>query len=114
LDAIEEITSILGPSLREKDEQKKLEMRAVLSSTTLPNWFSMLDKYLANLGDSYSVGSSLTIADLKISVLVKWIKSGVLDGISGEIVDPFPRLVKVNELVQEDERVKAYYASKAK
>jgi hypothetical protein len=99
-------------------------MRAVLASTTLPNWFSMLDKYLANLSDSYCVVSSLTIADLKLSVLVK---SGVLDsifllflfllpcpfhlnliyffaGIPGEIIDPFPRLVEVNE--QEDERVK--------
>lgn len=67
LDAVEEITSLLGPSLREKDEAKKLEMRAALVSTSLPQWFSLLEKHLASLGgDSYAVGNSLTIADLKV------------------------------------------------
>jgi glutathione S-transferase len=66
LDAIEEIGSALGPTMREQDEQKRLAMRQALATTTLPTWFSMLDKHLANLGATFCVGSTLTIADLKV------------------------------------------------
>lgn len=88
-------------------------MRKVLSSTTLPAWFSQLDAHLAKLGDSYAVGSALTIADLKLAVLVNWFKGGVLDGIPADLTDAYPRISKIHQLVQSDERVKAYYAAKS-
>ena len=113
LDAIEEVSSALGPSMREKDEAKKLAMRAELAANVLPMWFGNVEKYLcAQNSEGWAVGSSLSIADLKIYQVVKWIKSGTLDGIPGSILDAYPRTTSIFECVANDERVKAHYGNK--
>eukprot|EP01126_Amoeba_proteus_P052260 TRINITY_DN6295_c0_g2_i1.p1 TRINITY_DN6295_c0_g2~~TRINITY_DN6295_c0_g2_i1.p1 ORF type:complete len:154 (-),score=29.33 TRINITY_DN6295_c0_g2_i1:65-526(-) len=113
MDTCEEIISALSPSIREKDAEKRKDLRAVLASTTLPTWFTNLDKYLASIGGEFAVGSSLTIADLKLFPIIGWLKSGILDGLPTNLLDPYVHVNRVFEKVQNDDRIKAYHASKS-
>ena len=45
IDAATDITNIVSPTIREKDEQKKIEDRLLLKNKLLPRWF----KYLENI-----------------------------------------------------------------
>jgi hypothetical protein len=57
----------------------------------------------------------LTVADLKCYLLVRWLKSGVLDHIPADIVDQHaPLLAKHLERVENHPEVAAYYAARRK
>jgi len=114
LDALEETSSTFGPSFREQDPEKKKAMREALLATTLPQWVGNIEKHLAALNASgWSVGNSISIADLKLFQLVQWIKSGTLDHIPTTFSDAYPRITAIHTAVGEHDKVKAYYAAKA-
>ena len=53
----------------------------------------------------------LSVADLKVFVLIRHLKSGVLDHVPADLPDRVaPKLVEHYERIKNDPRVKAYYA----
>ena len=59
-------------------------------------------------GGRYFAADRLSVADLKVFVLIRHLKSGALDHV---LPDRFaPKLVEHYERVKNDPRVKAYYA----
>ena len=90
LDAAAQITSLVNPSMSEKDPTKRAAMREELGQETFPHWLSLLEKRMGS-GD-YLVGDSLTVADLAIWRLMGWLTGGVLDGIPNDLLKPHSRL----------------------
>lgn len=69
---------------------------------------------LLTRGGSYFADGQLTIADLKVFVLTRWLGSGGLDHIPADFVGSVaPNLVEHADRVESDPVVKAYYASRA-
>jgi len=115
LDGTEDIILKLTPSLVEKDEEKKKQMRESLIATAtgdLTKLWGNLEKTLAVHKSKYAVGDHPTVADLKIFTLVRWFKSGKLDHIPKEWIDQFTHVVQIFAAVNELPKIKEYYASR--
>ena len=66
----------------------------------------MLDKLLE--GKSWLVNDTLSVCDLQLYVLLAWIGTGTLDGITKECITKFPNLVKLVTALDEMPSVKAW------
>ena len=81
-------------------------------------WISTIVKGLAVLlqrgGGRYFADDRLTVADLKVFMQIRSLRSGTLDHVPADLVDRIaPALVEHEERVADDPAVKAYYASRA-
>jgi len=114
IDGSEDIILKLTPTLFEKDEAKKKQMRETLISSTgdLTRIIGNLEKILAAHKSKFAVGDNLTVADLKIFVLTRWLKSGKLDHIPKEWVDQFTHIVQIFTAVNGVPKIAEYYASR--
>jgi prostaglandin-H2 D-isomerase / glutathione transferase len=115
LDAATEITGQLGPSMRVKDPEEKLRLRVALAKSTLPRWLGYLESLLeTNENGGYFVGASMTVADLAIWRMMGWLTGGILDGIPQDLMDGFPSLTRLYQLVDSNPKVRewmdAHYA----
>jgi len=73
-----------------------------------------LDELLARGGGDYFADGRLTVADLKVYVQVRSLRSGTLDHVPVDLVDKLaPALVTHEERIANDPVVVAYYESRA-
>ena len=107
IDAATDITNIVSPTIREKDEVKKKEDRKVLVNKLLPRWFRYLENLLLEDDSSWFV-EKMTIADIAMWRLLGWLKSGIIDGIPTSIVDDFPKLKNVHYQVHNHPKVQEW------
>lgn len=94
LDVGEDINQLLGPSIHEQDEQKKMAMRKELAEAALPEWAAYFERLLVNNGSTgFIVGKDLTVADLKLYWIIDWLTSGMLDGIPTNLFNPYTNIL---------------------
>jgi len=90
----EDINCLLGPSLHEQDEERKMAMRKLLAEEALPFWMNCFERLLIGNGSTgFIVGDSLTVADLKLYWIIDWLTSGILDGIPTNLIDDFENVM---------------------
>jgi len=106
--AVENINTLLSPSMKESDPLKKKAMRKELTSNELPTYFGYLQDILSANSSDWFVGDSMTIADLAVWSLLGWVASGVIDDISAEVIQPFEGLVKLYNQINKNPRVKEW------
>ena len=107
IDAATDITNVVSPTIREKDEVKKIEDRKILVNKLLPRWF----RYLENLqleDDSIWFVEKMTIADIAMWRLLGWLTSGIIDGIPTSIIDDFPKLKNIHHQVHTHPKVQEW------
>src|SRR5690348_12540185 len=85
-DATEDISSRIGATIALDDAGKK-KAREALASDALPRHLETLQSRLQAAGGEYFADRRLTVADLKVFMLIRWLRSGVLDHIPKDIVD---------------------------
>ena len=107
IDAATDITNIVSPTIREKDEVKKMEDRKVLVNKLLPRWFRYLENLLSEDESTWFV-EKMTIADIAIWRLLGWLTSGIIDGIPTSIVDDFPKLKNIHHQVHTHPKVQEW------
>ena len=108
-DATEDISSRIGATIALDDAGKK-KAREALASDALPRHLETLQARLQAAGGEYFADKRLTVADLKVFMLIRWLRSGVLDHIPKDIVDRnAPLLVKHFERVSAHPKVAEYY-----
>ena len=113
IEAAQDINYIISISGREKDKNKKIELRKRLSTIHLPKWFHFLENLLiANNGSKWFVGKSMTIADLAIWRLIGWIISGKLDGVPLNILDPYKNLIEMRKELNEHPKINEWMITK--
>ena len=94
------------------DEQQKV-VRKSLNDTVLPRHLSFLEKMLQASSSGWLAGTPTpTIADFIFAPRLKWLIAGVLDGISTDLLVPFPGVVAFLERFYALPEITAYYASK--
>jgi len=108
IDAATDITNIVSPTIREKDEQKKIADRLILKNKLLPRWFKYLEDLLSEENSEWFVENKMTIADIAIWRLIGWLKSGIIDGIPTSIVDDFPKLKNIHHKVHNHPKVQEW------
>ena len=110
MEAVEDITNKIGATLFIPEEQKKAQ-RKELAEGPIPFYLIRLQQRLEAHGGIYFAANRLTVADLKVFVWIRHLKSGALDHMPADIPDRIaPKLVEHYERVKNDHRVVAYYA----
>jgi len=90
LDTATQVTALFASSMREKDPQKKMEMRRRIAEGSLAKTLGFLE---ARLGErDYFVEDRITIADLVIWRLLGWVNGGIIDGIPEGILADYAGL----------------------
>lgn len=114
MDAVEDITTKIGNTLRFEAEAKR-DAREALAAGPIPRFLRQLEARLKAGGGEWFVEKRLTVADLKCFLLVRWIKSGALDHIPADIVDKSaPLLAQHTERIASQPKIAAYYAARRK
>ena len=108
IDAATDITNIVSPTIREKDEQKKIEDRLLLKNKLLPRWFKYLENILSQETSEWFVENKMTIADIAMWRLLGWLTSGIIDGIPTTIVDNYPKLKNIHYRVHHNAKVQEW------
>ena len=108
IDTATDITNLVSPTIREKNEQKKIEDRKNLTNKLLPRWFKYLENLLSDENSEWFVENKMTIADIAMWRLLGWLTSGIIDGIPTTIVNDFPKLKNVHYNVHHQPKVKEW------
>ena len=107
IDAATDITNVVSPTIREKNEVKKMEDRKVLVNKLLPRWFKYLEDLLSEDESTWFV-EKMTIADIAMWRLLGWLTSGIIDGIPTSVVDEFPKLKNIHHQVHTHPKVQEW------
>jgi glutathione S-transferase len=114
MDAAEDLTARIGATIALPDADKK-KAREALAADALPRHLETLEKRLKAAGGEYFADQRLTVADLKVFNLIRWLRAGVLDHIPKDIVDRVaPGLVKHFERVSSHPKIAEYYQARKK
>lgn len=114
LDIMEDATSAISPSFGLQGEELK-KARTELCDGMYTRCLKLLDRRLQAAGGEYFADHRFTVADLKVYLWTRRLKSGGLDYVPTDLPDRIaPRLVQHMERVAGQPGVAAYYAARGK
>ena len=102
------LSHALTPSLFERDQEKKLEMRRAIVAGPLTLVLRYTERLAADSKGPFLTGETLTIADLVIGTSVKQYRSGTLDGIGPEVLEAYPRVRAIGDAFAAHPGIVAY------
>lgn len=110
LGAVEDLLHAMGPTFGLEGEELKAA-RQELADGWLTVFLSGLNEILERGGD-YIADNRLTVADLKVAGISRWVMSGQLDHVPTDLVERVaPSLVPHEARVYSDPIVTAYFAA---
>jgi prostaglandin-H2 D-isomerase / glutathione transferase len=107
LETVEDLRARFNPTLHEKDADKKKAMREALAKD-IPGWASNIE---AQIEGPFFGGDEISVADLKLFVLMNWFIKGALDHVPTTIFEGSPKLMALHAAVADHEGVKSWYAA---
>lgn len=111
MDVVEDVSHPLGATFSIKDEEEKRARRQALVDGPLGSVLPRLARRLVEHGGEFFADGRLTVADLKVFLWIRHLKSGSLDYIPTDLVDRVaPELVAHFERIRDHAGVAAYYA----
>ncbi|MBK9245651.1 MAG: glutathione S-transferase family protein [Burkholderiales bacterium] len=109
MEAVEDISTRIGQTIGLPEDAKK-KAREELAAGLITRFLEQFQTKLKAAGGEYFADRHLTVADLKVAMLIRWLRSGVLDYIPKDLVDTVaPQLVKHFERVTGHPKVAEYY-----
>lgn len=110
MDAVEDIVTRIVVTFNIVDENEKRRAREALAGGPIRLYLTRLQEMLGVRGGKYFSDSRLTVADLKVLVWIKHLRSGALDHVPADLVDRVaPKLVEHAERVGAHPAITAYY-----
>jgi glutathione S-transferase len=112
MDAAEDIGTRIANTMDLPPDAKK-KARDELAAGRITRYLEQLEARLKTAGGEYFADQRLTVADLKVFMWLRWLRSGALDHIPKDLVDRVaPLLVKHFERVASHPKVVEYYAGR--
>lgn len=113
MDAVEDIGQQIVATFPIKDADEKRRARERLSARPIPLYLSRLHTQLQQRGGQYFADGRLTVADLRVFVWIRHLRSGTLDHVPVKLVEQAgPSLVGHAERAAKHPGVSAYYAKR--
>lgn len=110
MDAVEDIVSQQVVTMSIKDEAAKKAAREALAEGPIALYLQRLQAMLEARGGEYFADGRLTVADLKVMVWVRALRSGILDHVPTDLPERLaPKLVEHLERVLGHPKVAEYY-----
>ncbi|MGB5702432.1 MAG: glutathione S-transferase family protein [Polyangiales bacterium] len=111
MDAVEDITSQQVATMFIKDEAEKRAARETLAEGPIALYLQAIQALLEARGGEYFADGQLTVADLKVMVWVRSLRSGILDHVPADLPDKLaPKLVEHLDRVLAHPKIAEYYA----
>jgi glutathione S-transferase len=104
---VEDLRSVIGPTIRMGDAEKKAAREAIVADY-LPAWGRAAEKNIT--GEPFFGGAKLNVVDLKLHMAVRWFIGGNVDHIPATIFSAYPKLMRVHDAVRDHPGVKSWYA----
>jgi prostaglandin-H2 D-isomerase / glutathione transferase len=112
MDAVEEIATRLWATMSLPAAEKKAQRESLVAGA-LPYCLDRLQRRLLEHGGQFFADGRLTVADLKVFVWIRHLRSGQLDHLPLDLAERVaPRLVEHHDRVKEHPAIKAYYAKR--
>jgi glutathione S-transferase len=108
LEHCEDLRHAIGATMEIKDEAQRKAAREVIASDDLPTWCGTAEKQIVD--GPFFAGSQLSVVDIKLFVMVRWLLSGKLDHIPPAVTAGYPKLVRLHDAVRDHAAVKAWHA----
>lgn len=109
MDAAEDLSTHIGHTIELPADAKK-KAREELAAGRITRYLEQFQERLKAAGGDYFADQRLTVADLKMFMLIRWLRSGALDHIPKDLVDRVaPLLVRHFERVSSHPGVAEYY-----
>ena len=109
MDAAEDIGTRIAQTMGLPEDAKK-NAREELVAGRIQRYLEQFQARLQAAGGEYFADEHLTMADLKVFILIRWLRSGALDHIPKDLVDRVaPLLIEHFERVARHPKVAEYY-----
>lgn len=109
MDAAEDLSTRIGHTLDLPADAKK-KAREELAAGHITHYLQQFQARLQAAGGEFFADKRLTVADLKMFMLVRWLRSGALDHIPKDLVDRVaPPLVQHFERIASQPKIAEYY-----
>ena len=105
MEAVEELRIHLGTTLFLADDAAKKKAREDAAATTIPAWGEKVEKLVVG---PFFGGDAISVADVKLYMIVRWLTGGKLDHIPTSVLDAFPKLKGVHAAVEGHPAVQAW------
>ncbi len=105
LNYVEELTMRIGETFQ-MDEEEKKEARTKLIEGFMKEWVSNIDDKIEG---PYVAGNKISVADIKLFVLVSWVKQDNLDYIPSNFFDANSKLMSLYKAVETHPKVVDWY-----
>lgn len=113
MEAVEDVRHAIDPTSAIRDEAAKKAAREALAEGRLGYLLARLAARLAERGGHYFADGRLTVADLSVFMLTRYIQSGILDFIPTDLVArTAPLLVAHHDALKNHPKVVEYYATR--
>lgn len=110
MDAVEDVVTKIAATFFMEDEAEKRKARERLAEGPIKLYLTRLQEVLLNRGGSYFADNRLTIADLKVFVWVRSLRSGILDHIPADLPERIaPQLAEHCDRIATHPGIVAYY-----
>jgi glutathione S-transferase len=106
LNAIESLSMQISCTFAMTDEEKK-KARGELTEGYMKSWAENIEKQIKG---PFVGGDSISVADIKLFVSLKWVKSGDLDYIPSSYFDAYPKMNALFDAVSNHPKVKEWYS----
>jgi prostaglandin-H2 D-isomerase / glutathione transferase len=111
MDAVEDIGTKISATLFIANDEEKKAQRKALADGAISFFLERLQRTLLERGGQYFADGRLTVADLKVFVWVRNLKSGKLDHVPTDLPDRVaPKLVEHLRRIEGHPALQAYYA----
>ncbi len=107
LEASEELRHAIARTFGIEDAEELGRRRAELVEGPMRRWGAAMEQQIVG---PFAGGSSISVADIKLFVVLGWFKKGVLDHVPADVLDDFVKLRTLFDGVKNHPRVVAWYA----
>ena len=106
LNHVSDLDTRISITVRMKDDAQRSQARQELREDYMPAWANNLEQQIQ--GPLFS-DHGLSVADLKVFVLVTWIRKAVLDGIPADYFDKYEKITQLHNTVANHPKVVQWY-----
>jgi glutathione S-transferase len=107
LSACEDLRYAVNKTLGIQDPEELKRKRAELTEGPIKRWAANMEKQVVG---PFAGGSELSVADIKLFIVLGWLKGGVLDHVPTTVISEFPKLEKLHDAVKTHPKVVEWYA----
>jgi len=108
--AAEDLRAAIGNTFGIADPDELERRRAELVAGPIRSWAANTEQQIIG---PYAGGAQISVADVKLFVVIGWLKKGALDHVPTDVLAPFPKLEALFRAVQGHPKVVEWYARSA-